>query len=283
ATLSVAVTLVITNSIAAYHRGITLNQINTTGMDIVDDIRTAVQSSTALPVKGDCITVYANNDTVRNECETDGGKNFVVVKRYASVKIGDKPIGDPVPVFGAFCSGKYSYVWNSGYFFSESGVTVSSSNGSPVSRATLKYSRNNDIVTISDGKLLKVEDESRLVCKNALKSNQGERYKYEKFGGISNEFDITGHALQEAPVELLGKNVNLALYDLDSATPAENDAENSLFYSMSFILGTLRGGANVNVSGEFCATPGSNSSVEDFDYCAINKFNFAARTLGGKK
>ena len=52
---------------------------------------------------------------------------------------------------------------------------------------------------------------------------------------------------------------------------------------MSFILGTLRGGANVNVSGEFCATPGSNSSVEDFDYCAINKFNFAARTLGGKK
>jgi hypothetical protein len=38
----------------------------------------------------------------------------------------------------------------------------------------------------------------------------------------------------------------------------------------------------VEASGNFCATPeGYNESVENLDYCAINKFNFAALETGG--
>ena len=48
--LSLAVALIITNSISAYHRGLVLNQINTTGMELVDDMRAAVQN--ALPPAG---------------------------------------------------------------------------------------------------------------------------------------------------------------------------------------------------------------------------------------
>ena len=34
-------------------------------------------------------------------------------------------------------------------------------------------------------------------------------------------------------------------------------------------------------SGNFCKTPESFESDENFDYCAINKFNFAAQAIGG--
>ena len=43
--LSLTIVLMINNAVESYQRGVTLNQINTVGMDLVDDIRTAVQNS----------------------------------------------------------------------------------------------------------------------------------------------------------------------------------------------------------------------------------------------
>ena len=76
------------------------------------------------------------------------------------------------------------------------------------------------------------------------------------------------------------KNGGLAIYDLYVSTPAESVAKNNLFYSVSFILGTIQGGINITKSGNFCATP-DDYGIENFDYCAINKFNFAAQAVGG--
>ena len=63
------------------------------------------------------------------------------------------------------------------------------------------------------------------------------------------------------------------------ATPATNDLGKASFYSVSFILGTVQGGINVMSSGNFCKAPEEDDS--NFDYCAINKFNFAAQATGG--
>ena len=52
--LSITIVLIINNAIATYRRGLTLNQINTVGMDLVDDIRTAVQNSPAKDVEDVC-------------------------------------------------------------------------------------------------------------------------------------------------------------------------------------------------------------------------------------
>ena len=71
----------------------------------------------------------------------------------------------------------------------------------------------------------------------------------------------------------------LVLYDLAVAVPAINNAGNSAFYSVSFILGTVDGGINVMSSGNFCKAPEESNS--NFNYCAINKFNFAAQANGG--
>ena len=281
--LSIIIVMVITGSISSYRRGIILNQINTVGADLVEDFRTALQSSLPRPVSSDCATVYSKEELVA-QCKNDKARNFVTVVRKASVKVGSKTISS-VPVFGAFCTGKYSYIWNSGYFFDSANYTV---NG--VSAAKLRYKNvgSSSITTFpSSGhtsKIIKVEDGERAVCISATASSSKNRYTLYS-DSIGNTFDISSYTvLENDPIELLGggENNNLALYDFESTTPAEGGKDDRTFYTASFILGTVQGGINVMASGDYCSTPGGyNASVENFDYCAINKFNFAAQATGG--
>ena len=72
----------------------------------------------------------------------------------------------------------------------------------------------------------------------------------------------------------------MAIYDISSTAPAASPDKANMFYSVSFILGTTRGGANIKANGKSCAAP-QDSALADFDYCAINKFNFAVQANGG--
>ena len=74
-------------------------------------------------------------------------------------------------------------------------------------------------------------------------------------------------------------DTGLAFYDLTISATADSMAFNSLFYAASFVLGTTQGGVNVKATGNLCATPNDYLN-ENLDYCAINKFNFAARAMG---
>ena len=147
--------------------------------------------------------------------------------------------------------------------------------------------------TETDFKLLKIRDRNREVCVAALNegltSPKDRRYTYvpdatngDSINSVTepNVFNLTNYSvISEEPVDLLAGDIsnNLAIYDLTSAAPAT-----SAFYITSFILGTIQGGININASGNFCATPeGYNSTIENFNYCAINKFNFAAQANGG--
>ena len=62
--------------------------------------------------------------------------------------------------------------------------------------------------------------------------------------------------------------------------PARDIANSSALYSVSFVLGTVQGGIDITKSGGFCATPDDYEDA-NFDYCTINKFNFAALATGG--
>ncbi len=279
AVLSVAVAIIITNSISSYHRGVVLNQINTTGMEIVDDMRAAIQNASAHPVKNECGNIYEESasSTVLKTCEDDNGKNFVVVTKKANVKLGKKQLNS-VPVYGAFCTGSYSYIWNSGYFYSNGDATVEGA-----SKAQLVYKKRGATSPEEPktGKLLKIHDEDRQVCIVAA----GEDY-VSGAGNADNNFDITktelGGVLDEDPYDLIGNNAGLTIYNLSTDVPAANAIIDSMFYTVSFILGTSTGGINVMSSGDFCTPPGDvDSGLENFNYCSINKFNFAAEANGG--
>ena len=297
AVLSIIMVLIITNSISAYHRGLTLNSINTVGMDVVDNMREAVQGSPGQSVVDECGIVYGDTTNGKGkDCADDKAMSFVSVTRKAKVKI--KPTGDEftAPVYGAFCTGNYSYIWNSGYYFNSSDYEVQG-----VGRATLKY-RVGDPAERKElnraFKLLRVEDTHRAVCKAAAGVADGNYLKSSE-NLSTNTFDIACSGISnpenwpvevcdvisEDPIDILETSENnLALYDLAVATAADNGNVDSMFYAVSFILGTVQGGINITSDGDYCTTPeGYGAAVENFDYCAINKFNFAAQATGGRK
>ena len=268
ATLSLIIALLINNTVSSYRRGLILKQINTVGMDIVDDMRAAVQNSSTKSVTSDCNIVFSDTTDISN-CESSGAVNFVTVKKNApKVELDSGTTITNVPMIGAFCSGTYSYIWNSGYFF------TTKINGYPIitgaEQARFIYGSGTG-TTISGFRLLKIRDDDRAVCISA------------SLNGLSNNtFDIRsyGEIVSEEPIDLLRSNdIGLALYDLTTVAPADSSALNSLFYTVSFVLGTAQGGINVAASGNFCAAPNDYQN-QNFDYCAINKFNFAARATG---
>jgi Tfp pilus assembly protein PilE len=297
AILSITVVLMINNAVSAYHRGITLNQLNTTGMDVVEDIRKAIQESPARIAKNECSSLYNDNGLASSNkskealtsCEENEGQSFVSLTRLANVQRGnnsDATLND-VPISGVFCTGKYSYIWNSGYLDEKGDYRV---NEEPLK---FTYKKGSSVKIKEDFKLLKIQDDTRAVCKAAAGGLDGEYRKNitvtddaidisckdNKNKNVSTEICTV---LEAEPEDILGENSNLALYSLTVGTPAMGGNLKTMLYSASFVLGTIQGGINVQTSGNYCATPeGAESDVENFDYCAINKFNFAAQTTGG--
>lgn len=300
--LSITIVLIVNDTVAAYRRGLVLSQVNTTGMDIVDDMRTAVANSSSRSVVEDCVKFYGGDTSITTQCEDDGAYNFIAITKTAKVQVMDdtSSANDNVPVFGAFCTGTYSYIWNSGYFESDQARVLN------VEPATLTYRSGGKLVTIStttrklnDGsvvdtnkpfRLLKVKDTNRAVCSSVVRydaaapTNWKNNYKLPANEDISSDFDISAYGeISEEPVDLiLADNENdLVIYELLVARPAESTTRQNTFYSVSFILGTINGGINIRASGQSCSPP-SDYKYENFDYCAINKFNFAMQASGGR-
>ena len=291
AILSVAVVLVIVGAISSYHRSLTLNKVDTAGTGLSDDMRKSIQSSTSNNLKKLCEERFGESmlEDLRVECEEDGGRNFALVTRYAEVKVGGEDIGS-VPVFGAFCAGSYSYIWNSGYFFGDDYEVEEG-----VDKASLVYRINGVEAVKTDFKLLKVQDETRSVCEVAMRTDPNGvmdyNYKIAPFNEsgrrISSRFNMSALAdVGDEPVEYLGssndKDNNLAVYNMSTDISGQSESGRSTYYYSSFILGTVQGGINISASGNLCATPsGYNNAIENLSYCSINKFNFAALATGG--
>ncbi len=260
--LSITIALIINSAISSYRRGLTLNQVNTIGMDVADDMRAALQNSPVRSPVEKCDSYYSYGGDEYNKCVESEGIGFVSLAWKGSVNGVERD----VPLYGVFCTGTYSYVWNSGYLFNES-----SANG----RAKLAIKVGND--SYEGFRLLKVRDDSRSLCVSGGELNNN------SVPIITVANDAVSYATNDMPYDLLAGNEesdnDLVLYDLSATAPAKSSAGDSLFYSVSFILGTVRGGININASGDFCAPP--NDYEGDFDYCAINKFNFAAQATGG--
>ena len=273
--LSLAVVFVIISTIKTYSRGVLLNRVNTVGMELVDDMRYSVQGSLAESLVNKCESVFSDKPESIGKCKLDNGKKLVSVYGSASVKLGDTvEIGETVPVFGAFCSGEYSYIWKSGYLAAGNGYSIDPG----VGNISLKYRKGDSdgIFSVDNFNLLKVHDTERAVCSSSI----GDNYDSAE---ISSQFDISDEkymAVDIDPVVLLGtgENSNLVLYNLSSSLPAVSGAGNIMFYAVSFVLGSVQGGINVNTSSNFCSTSGEEG--ENLDFCSVNKFNFAAMATG---
>ena len=257
--LSLAIVLIIINTISSYRRGITLTEVNSVGTQLIDELRVAIQNSSTKSVEDLCKMNYSKDIEIET-CKKSGA--YYYRRETASIKMPGKNTDTTgLPVYGAFCTGTYSYVWNSGYYYMD-GAEVKKA------KASVSYKDENGVErSIEDYRFLRIKDETRQIC---IK------------GVTNNVFDIKdGAYISEEPEEMLASSNmnNLAVYDLKVAKPAEGASKNNLFYSGWIILGTTTGGPSIN-SGTKCAKP--DDAEANFDFCAINRFSFAAQASGEK-
>ena len=259
AILMVSIATLIMRVTNIYQKGLAMRAINATGTEIIEDITRTVGAASYLvdihsqdaELGGNGVMEYDNNYklvekyyydyTVYNE--NHNGKNF------------------NVQYFGVLCTGDYSYIWNTARaldpdFTAKNFITV---NGEKV-------------------KMVRVYDREQTQCnkdKNGSVVNLAKRKRLPVAINVS----------EDNVVELINNDeMDLALYEFNITPATQSAITRQSFISANFILATRQGGININANGDFCR--GEDNEFKDeyegtmFNYCAVNKFSFSARTGG---
>lgn len=252
-----------------YEKGLAMKAVNSVGKELVDDFSRAVAASPALTVDSICSKKYNKSTRTEqyNRCMNDSARKFSYQQRYNKVKVAG--VETVVPTNGVFCTGRYSYIWNSAYVLNETDYPRVP-DGNSNYKATFNYSGG----TNSNFRLLKVSDFNRELCTEHMNNSE---YVYDD----SPVYTLSGLSPETNEELLENSENNLAIYDMSVFAPTVHELTSSAYYSGTFILATLRGGININSTGEFCSDPPDNLNT-DFAYCAINKFNFAMKADGEK-
>ncbi len=227
-----------------YQKGLSLRAVNASGQQIIEDIHRAVNSASYV---ADVSRIDTNGDGIVSD---DENKAALAGYFFASLN------SDKTQRYGAFCIADYTYVWNTASSL-EGGIGVSI-NG-------VRY------------RLARFPDPAHLQCNKDIDGTIAH-------AGNVESVDITPTIASE-PVELIMKDeVDLALYDFSVIPATQSMSTKQAFVSISFILATLKGGVNIKANGDYCqGSDVSEFNDYDFDYCAVNKFNFSVRTGGNSR
>lgn len=272
--LLIVISYLILNISTVYQKGMAIKSINSAGRQVVDDLNRSIIASSARDTNYSCSSMP--NETLKNACNSDAGFYLTYQQHYeADIRIDGQATADnkALPTYGAFCTGRYSYLWNTGYTFGERYTRGTTSNHPERARLKIKSTGvdANDYVT--DFRLLRFLDYEGILCSNHMDSTA-----YRPLN--SRDFDVTALAMDHAPADLLAdSDDNLAIYDMTIFKPVTHNLTFQSFYSGTFILATVPGGVDITGSGNYCKDSPDGLST-DFAYCAINKFNFAARARG---
>lgn len=271
AVLLIAIALVISNIMAVYQKGLTLKSVDSVGRNLIEEFTTAINSAPSIDTANLCRT-HTNDDTTREQCEADNAYKFIFQSREAN--------SEALQYSGVLCTGNYSYIWNTQY-----GVQAGQS-------LNLEYrdkSGNKQIVERPS--LARFEDKNYLACAVSMASN----YTYtNNFVNQSNHtvsiIDLENG--QENPIAdpetnfLEGSELPLMLYELTVFPISQDPVTLRSFFSGTFILATeqQKDDASITRTDDLCKVQNADAGTLDigsrFNYCAINKFNFAARTAG---
>ena len=249
AVMLMGITAITMRILEIYRKGLTMREINANGRDILNDLTRTVGGS---PI------VEHINPEASNGMNITPDDIKVAYRNYFNETMMTSN-GKSVQAGGVFCTGAYSYVWNT----------------APAIESVRKDSTNkNKLFLINDNyyKFARFPDTDRTACAH--------------HGGVLDSTKITG-VEDESIVSLIGDNESdLALYDFVVLPATQNNKTGQVFYSGMFILATMRGGVNILSNGDFCTgtdtmySSNVESTQQEFNYCAVNKFNFAVRASG---
>lgn len=278
--LMIAVVILINNLISIYRKGTTVKAVNSVGRSLVENFTSAI--TVAPPVDTiDLCENYATNNLA--ECRASRAYKFIFQANYDA---------DGHQQNGVFCTGNYSYIWNTYY-----GLKAGDSN--MLSLVYLSTDNEEKNIPGDQLRLVRIQDPSYRVCTSIVDKN------YNSTLAPNTVIDITEVATGGGSGTLIDNPIPnpetgiLNTFETDLAFgeftvfPISQDAVTlRTFISGTFILTTVRGDVDTMASGDYCQAGinkfhgdvGDSGSTFDlgaeFNYCAINKFNFAARTAG---
>ncbi len=275
-----SLTMRITN---IYQKGLSIRSIDANGREIISDLTRIIGAS------------RVNFDDINPPVEPSGEIKDQLLRITRSNYYVYTTDSDNRQLGGAFCTGDYSYVWNTAENIREARKkgSINSSNAKTIAD-------NDGIYIIQAGddyyvpKFARFIDKERYACTHnddefgPAKSESGMKAK----GGTL--FDLGESKTADSITELIEDNESdLALYNFTVYPASQHTSTKQIFYSGMFILATIRGGVNVMANGDFCqgsddddgsknieSDGTSEFNLNDFDYCAVNKFNFSARATG---
>lgn len=290
-----SLTMRITN---IYQKGLSLRNINAIGREIISDLtRTANSSRVNIDINPE---VPDNGIVTQSDIDLARAEYFIYTEES---ELEDNKNNGSRQMGGVFCTGDYSYIWNTAdnlrKIRKDSDDLVKSKN---INSSNVGGILSNKVYVIKakDGyiipKFARFQDKEREACTHE-KVTAGEKVRYVP---VKNEsvpmkstsaylFDLSSDDKKlDAITELIDDNeADLALYNFTIFPATQHNTTKQIFYSGMFILATYRGGVNIKANGDFCqgsddsnGIRDSDITLNDFDYCAVNKFNFSARATG---
>lgn len=223
-----------------YQKGLTLRAVNNTGLELVDEITRSLS--------GSFNSVSGNYYYQR--------KGNVYLPNSSNEQLN-------VPIWGVFCTGTYSYAWNTGYVLGNE--TYARTSGGATFRDVDRLTLTTADGTYQGFRLLRVNDSNRAVCASVSDSSGNSITAT----GVTNTRELFSSSSEH----------QLALYDFHVFTPVYHSLTGHTYYSGSFVIGTIKGSVDITTTSDVCKEASDNLNT-DFTYCAINKFNFAVRATG---
>lgn len=297
AMLLIAIATIFASMISVYQKGMTLKTINSAGRNLIAELTSSINAAPSLDSTSLCNSLLDGEANVK-ACIEDDAFNFVY-QSLENTSYFDNIIdftntveSGPIQYSGVFCTGDYSYIWNTKYG-RESDRMI-----------TLHYTDVSGTHDVRDFKIARFKDKTYRACTNNVAKSD-----YNRITLADNRVvDVTHYAnggellitdldtdFLEVSVNAENGNendaeINLDLYELTIFPVSQDSVTLRAFFSGTFILGTERGNASIVRTGDYCdvtnvnGTGESASNLQDlgseFNYCGINKFNFAARTAG---
>jgi type II secretory pathway pseudopilin PulG len=217
-----------------YAKGNTIKSVTAVGRSIISDFKKVVSSSPA-PADLDQSKDPHITFLIQEKKEVSG------VNRELS---------------GRFCTGTYSYLWNTGY---------------QIKRHEKDPATAGNVITYDSKpvRLLKISDSGRRYCDS------------DKGRFALKPADDPGGA------ELISSSEsNLALYQFGAGVTVDDSAGGQALYAISFVLGTMSntatGDDDGSIAGNMTCTPPGDGAKSEFNYCAINKFDILVKATGNK-
>ncbi len=293
--LMISIAIITTNIITIYQKGLTLKAVNNVGRSLVDEFTSAINSAPSVDTTSLCNRHLSNVNDIQS-CIDNNAYRFVFQERTATNKIPGSTANDEwnttIQTGGVFCTGKYSYVWNTKYIDRD-----------PEAKLAIRYqyynpdTRRVETTTLEDFRLVRFSDPTYRTCSTLVSK---ENYTEDRLAK-TNIIDITklstgaDNVITMLADQFFEQNflhsfdTDLELYEFTIFPIAQDVVTLRTFMTGTFILATKRGNVNIMRAGEYCdienrldeETASSLSDLgSEFNYCAINKFNFAARTAG---